>query len=187
MALCTLEEVYEVLGIDGSKESDNEHVENLITRMTARFENICHRIFESASYDEDYDGDTRRISLRNYPITEITSITDTGSDWTETTTVSGAYYKISRSGRQVIFNSSALLTEGDENITIVYTAGYAANAIPEDLKMACIEEVSRRFDRAKKLDVLSTDKGEQGTTYTSMDFLDNTKDVLSRYTRRAIV
>lgn len=86
-----------------------------------------------------YFGDGQTLYLDNYPIGAITSIhNDQNWDWDSTTALDSTFYRKNNERNAIVFISGQL-TEGTENIRVIYTAGYGAEgapAIPEDLALA---------------------------------------------------
>lgn len=85
-----------------------------------------------------YFGDGQTLYLDNYPIGAITSIhNDQNWDWDSTTALDSTFYRKNNKRNAIVFISGQL-TEGTENIRVIYTAGYGAEgapAIPEDLAL----------------------------------------------------
>jgi hypothetical protein len=183
MALVTVDDVKYVYGLIG--EGDYDLVSEIIDRVGKSFDTYCDRVFESATYTEDYDGDRRDIMLEHYPVTSITSVTDRGQDWTGSTVINSSYYKISRDNRHILFSSSATLTRYRENIRIVYVAGYTT--IPDDIKQACIREVIIEYKRRQKPDVTGQTMDDGSITIYADGFTQKTLAVLNRYKDKGIV
>ena len=185
MSLCTLDDVKYFYGIAGTNDETDTLLEDLIGMVSKTFETYCDRVFDSATYTDDFDGDRKMITLDHYPIISVTSVTDRGEDWTGSTLVSGTYYKISNNSRHILFNSSATLTRYTENVRIVYVAGYAT--IPYDLKLACMEEVVKHYISRKRVNVLDESKGEHSLSFSIIDFLPTTLTILKRYMNKGVV
>lgn len=178
-ALCTLQEVKEYLDLNTSAEED-KLLESFIDRVTDIFEKWTDRQFKSREYTEYLDGsDGSDLFPKHYPIISITSIHDDADwSWGSSTEVSSSDYRISNSARYIA--SQTTFSKEDQNIKIVYTAGYAE--IPADLKEASIEEVTRRFKRRKTLGIESKAIGEGSDVY-SVGMPEEVISVLTRYRR----
>jgi hypothetical protein len=161
-------------------------LENLINHITSMFEGFCDRRFVSRTYTEYHNGNGRSILYTaNNPIISITSI-NVDSDWTwdASTLLSSSYYRI--------FDNIGIITKccdyfevGQQNIKVVYVAGYAV--IPEDLKLACIMEVLNRFDNSKSIGVVNISVDGLSTSYSQDRFLPITTQVLKKYKTKAVV
>jgi hypothetical protein len=125
---------------------------NLVTDLLAAAEkwadHFCDREFDSKSRTEYHrGGDSDHFWTKCVPITSITSITVTDESGTDTTlTVSGStpdvIYNADTGRIQLGPNNSSGVgyfpSAYDKNIAIVYTAGYAAASMPDDLQEAVI-------------------------------------------------
>ncbi len=69
-ALATLDEVKEFYDMTGSKQADDDLIEDLIDRMTVTFQTYCGVVsFKAADYTEYIDGEsTKYIFPKNTPI-----------------------------------------------------------------------------------------------------------------------
>jgi len=154
--ICSLEEIKDFMGIDGSVTKDDNLFESLITKVTDWFHSYCGvDQFKQKTYTEYYGGNNDRfLYVDNPPIISITSLhDDTDWSWGATELIAATDYMIVDSKYVVLKDDS--FYKGDQNIKIVYSGGYAT--IPQDLKHACTLEVSRIYNT----------KGEQGITSKS--------------------
>jgi hypothetical protein len=178
-ALATLEEVKLFYGMVGSKQADDDLLEDLIDRMTQQFETYCGvNSFKVTDYTEYIDGQSSKyIFPQNPPIVSITSIND-DSDWTwdSSTLIDAADYRIVDS-RYVVYNSK--FGSGDQNIQMVYRGGYST--IPLDLKQSCIEEVTKRYKHRRDIDMTDKTLDDGSASYTETAFLPQTLEVLYKY------
>ena len=109
---------------------------------------------------------------------------DVDWSWGSSTVVDTSYYRIDNEGRFIILKNT---TFGDfiHNVKIIYTGGYTT--IPLDLKLACTEEVARRYKRRKEIDVTGRTMDDGSTTLLAGDMLPQTKAVLDKYKRKDVV
>jgi len=179
-ALTTLDAVKEYYGMTGSKQSDDDLIENLIDRVTELFQSYCNvNAFKAKNYTEYLDGmGSKYLFVNNVPINSITSIHDDDEwDFTTDDLVDSSSYRIV--DKKYIVNKDYLFSLGDQNIKIVYNAGYSA--IPYDLENACIEEVVRRYRHRRDVDVRSKTLDDGTVQYESKNLLHSTRIVLSKY------
>lgn len=185
-ALVTLDNVLEYMQMPKDKADDdmNKQLEVLIDQTTELFEGYCDRKFLSRTYTEYLDGTgTYNLFTKHYPITSISGIYDNSSwEWTDSDLISGTNYRI-KNDNCVICNTT--WGEYDQNIKIIYTAGYAT--VPEDLKLACIEEVVRKWKNRNTVDVLAISAADGSVTRYEKDLMPSTKQVLDRYRKRFVV
>lgn len=94
-----------------------------------------------------YFGDGETLYPDNYPIGAVTSIhNDQNWNWDSTTALDSTFYRVNNERNSIVFISSEL-TEGTENIRLIYTAGYGATgapAIPEDLAL-CTKIIFKKW------------------------------------------
>lgn len=163
MALCTAAEFKAWRGVTGTDW--DTLIGDLIDSAQAEIERLCGRTaggFESASFTEVFDGDgSQTLRVSNGPISSITSITVGNSD--PVTLSADSYTFKDRTISRLPFNGggsfvsrdgwgdplpigsrSPCFDEGVQNVTVVYTGGYAT--VPDDLKQVCYEFVAHALD-----------------------------------------
>lgn len=148
MALFTATEYKTSRGISGTDYDTRiadglGHVETFIRRYCGR--NTTNG-FESAERTETYDGNGLSVLyLNEWPITAVDSVSLRTSASAFGTTLESTEYYTGSQGRIYRYAAAvygwtngeqrSVWPEGDQNIQIVYTGGYAT--IPDDLKEAC--------------------------------------------------
>jgi len=178
--LCTLDECREYMDMKGTDSLVNDLLADLITRVSDRFHQyVGITQFKSQSYTEYYSGQgNQELFLDKRPIISVTTIKE-DSEWAfgNDSTKSSDDYAI-LDDRVVLKDDS--FGAGIRNIQVIYTAGYAT--IPGDLRQACIEEVSRAFDKRQNVDISSRTLPDT-TTFTARNdsLMPDTIDVLKRY------
>lgn len=184
-ALCTLDDVKDFLNMSGAVNADDELIMDLIDSVTDIFEIYCGvKAFKLNTYTEYYDGDyDKYIFPNNTPIVSVLEINDdTDWIWATDTTMAADTYRIVDSKYIVLKSDNT--TNGDQNIKLRYTAGYAT--IPNDLKQICIEESSRRYKNRMDFDVISKTLDDGTVQYTEKGLLTTTKDVLNKYNNNTV-
>ena len=185
MALCTTAEFKTWRGVTGSDWDTAIGV--LIASSQAEIERLCGRTaggFESASFTEVFDGDgSQTLRVSNGPISSITSITVGNSD--PVTLSADSYTFKDRTISRIPFNNpgafvnrsgwgdilpiasrSPCFDEGVQNVTVVYTGGYAT--VPDDLKQVCYEFVAHQLDsRGQDFGKQAAAVGNTNYTYRS--------------------
>ena len=178
-ALTSLRNVKDYYGKSGSDVNDDRLLELLINKYSVLFETKIDKNIVSREYTEYLDG--RGLSVLfpiQYPIISISGIWDSFAwTWDDSTLIAATNYRIADNNRIVFKNT--ILSDNVQNVKMVYTAGYAT--VPEDLELACINEVVRAYKRRKENDVQSKSLSDGSVSYVSTDFLKQTKVVLYKY------
>jgi hypothetical protein len=190
-SLCSLEDVRAFLTQSAGKSQHTGYseadslVEDLIDRVSTAFETYCDREFLSRERTEYYDGTGTRYLFPNYyPITSVSGIWDSTTwGWDSSNLISSDDYKIKNLNTIVL--KSTVFSKDDQNIKITYTAGYGT--VPNDLKQACVEEVSRAYKNRKNIDVVDRAAVDGSSTRYIKELLPTTIVVLNRYLRQGIV
>lgn len=152
----TLNEVKEALDIT-TPDSD-ARLNGYINRATDMIENYCQRKFLSAAYtDEEYQGNgTYYLTLRNFPVTALTAVSfRTSSNYNAPNwdAISSNDFDIVSEGKtnagRIASNFGFPIGGGTNNFKVTYTAGYAIDDIPGDLKEALVELVNYFFTNSK--------------------------------------
>jgi hypothetical protein len=183
--LCTLDEVKNFIGMTGSRQLDDDLIEDLCDRVTVIFERHCGReSFKDQSYTEFYDGEnSEHLFVNNVPIVSVTSIhNDTEWVWGTDTLLDAANYRIV-DGKYIVFKSERI-AKSDQSIKISYVAGY--ESIPKDLKQVAIEEAARRYKHRKDFDVISKTLSDGTSDYAPPGLLRSTVGVLNFYRLNSI-
>jgi hypothetical protein len=178
-ALCTLDDVKDFYGMSGSVAEDDDLLEDLIDNISKLFNTYCGvTSFKRATYTQYYDGDdAKNLFLKEQPVISITSIyVDSNWGWTSSYLLDSDDYRIVDI-KYVFYKSS--FTKGDQNVKIVYQAGYAET--PGDLKLVCIMEVLRKYKHRKDFDVLNKTLGDGTAQYVDLALLLGTTLVLNKY------
>lgn len=185
-ALATLDDVLNYMQTPKDKADDdmNKQLESLIDQMSEVFEGYCGRQFLSRSFTEYLNGTgTYYLFPKHTPITSVSGIYDNSSwEWTETDLISGTNYRI-QDDNCIVCNTT--WNQYNQNIKIVYTAGYST--IPIDVKLACIEEVVRKWKNRNSVDVLAISASDGSVTRYEKNLMPSTFQVLDRYRNRYVI
>jgi len=183
MAIVDKTEVLNYLKIKQSDDDVTEMIPTLIDRVQVDMESYCNCKFDSAIFTEYHDGQgISKLFPNQSPITDVTSIHDDSSwTWDTSTLLASADYRIMN--ENIIVFKSDILYDYDQNIKIVYTAGYSSATMPKDLKQACIKEVGREYKHRLDYDITAKTLEDGSVTYVEKGFLASTKRVLGHYKR----
>jgi uncharacterized phiE125 gp8 family phage protein len=181
--LTTLEAVKAYLGV--TVTADDAELTRLVTMASTVIAEYCARTLVETEHDEYYDGNSNSIlPLLNTPITEVSSVTMDGSSLTASSNNGYGYLF----DKLMIWLVGGAFTKGLRNIRVVYTAGYAADAIPESLQQAAIELVADRYRYRQRVGKKSENIAQGGgTTYDTMHLSDRIKGLVNPYVRKAVI
>lgn len=169
--IITVSDVKNFLSSLNSTDSDTV-ISNLISQNQAKAEKYVGYAFESASVDEVLKLDnTDILKLSNLPVNSITSIKDLDNNTIDVTVID----MCNDTKKTGVFTLSQVL---NQRIKIEYSAGYASNAVPEDLKQAVIKLVSADLLQGKTFN--SMDEA-QNNAYTPASFRKSAYDILDEY------
>lgn len=189
-SLCTLKEIKSFYTQTGGKSphigypETDELIEDIIDSISVLFESYCDRQFLTRERTEYYDGKGSKFLFPTYsPITSVSGVWD-DSDWAWDTSslVASTDYMIKNNTTIVLKDST--FGDYDQNVKIIYTAGYAT--VPEDVRLACIEEVTRTYKNRKGVDVLAKTAADGSVTRYAKDLMPSTIRVLNTYRRLSI-
>lgn len=154
--------------------ADAALIASLITAASAAIETYCGREFTSTVRTEDYDGDgDKYLLLRAWPLTSVTSITITEDDGT-TYSIAAADLTLNEEVGEIRVKSVlttsdfAYFPSGYQNISVVYTGGYAT--IPADIQQACVHLIETMLAANQQAgDVTSEKLGDYAVTFAATD------------------
>lgn len=144
-AAVTVAQASEYAGIGANDQTEHStFLSEMLASVAEYMNNYADRTLVDGGADTaiteyvSYSGDGQTLYPDNYPIGAVTSIhNDQNWNWGSTTALDSTFYRVNNERDSIVFISSEL-TEGTENIRIIYTAGYGATgapAIPEDLAL----------------------------------------------------
>ena len=158
-------------------------ISSLIAGVSAAASIYCNRNFGSASYTEIYSGEgTRTLFLKNRPCTAVTSMTLNGLAVPARPSVNANGYAFDANN---LFYDWGFTT-GFQNVTVVYTAGFAVNATATpDIWEAATEWVGELYKQSERIGKKSDTLGTQTTSYIN-DIPHQTKRVFDMYRNVAL-
>jgi hypothetical protein len=154
-----------------STSTDND-ITTLIGQNQRKAEKYVGYAFETASVDEVLKlENTDILKLNNLPVNSITAIKDLDNN-----TLDVSVIDICNDTKKTgVFTLSKVL---NQRIKVEYSAGYASNAAPDDLKQAVIKLVAADLLQGKTLNSMDE---SQANAYTPASFRKSAYDILDEY------
>lgn len=180
--LCALADVKTYLGITDT--NTDAVLTDLVSKASAMVEAFCNRTFGQASYTETLNGNGRaQLCLKNTPITAVASVAINDAPVSAAVGATGTGYVFDKLSVYLRPGGyPCTFSKGVQNVTIAYTAGYAA--IPLDVAQACIELVAHKFAKRSRIDKASETLGTQQTiSFSQADMPAQVRTALKPYVR----
>ncbi len=133
--------------------------------------------------------DWRRVFMLDYaPVISVTSVAENTASSGATpswSTIASTSYVVTSSTGKLVFAQSSEPDEGDDNLRIVYVAGYAT--LPSAIEMACEELVGNTLKTAVK-NLLNASyrfggRAQAIEVQPAIDFTDSVKQMIEPYKR----
>lgn len=163
--------------------ADDTRIQSLIDACSAFIETFTNRKYLQASYTETLDGNGKdTLLLENYPVTAVASVSIRGqviSPVPNPNDFATTGFMFDEGG--VILQGGVLFYKGRRNVTISYTAGFAA--IPLDLVQAVIETCALKIKQGPQTGVSSKGMAGETTSYVLSDFPKPVQTLLNNYKR----
>ena len=181
--IATITEIKTRLNITGS--GDDAVLTQVLEQIDQAIKTYLDRNVESLAYDEYVDTSEGlhrdRYFTKDFPIeAESVIVTDNDTIWVEGTNYDVDYIN-------GIINFYTLPTIGFKKLRVQYTAGYEADGIPKDLKMAVINASCTLFNNRKQTGIKSESLGDYSVTYADSNstdgLLDDVSNILDKYRR----
>lgn len=144
----------------------------LADAIESMWDELTNRIWFSASYTEKHNGSnfSQKLFLVNFPVTVLTSIhDDPDRDFNSDTLIDSDDYSYDEDTGIVYYDG--VFYKANQNIQVIYTAGYTANNIPKGIKEILVRQACHWFTQAdkRKWDKSSQSTKEGGTVgYTKL-------------------
>lgn len=174
-----------MLGISGSAQ--DAKIALLAPQAQALIERAIGRTLEQATYTETYDGrGAPTLILKHRPVASITSIKDSLSrDWAGTTAMDSSGYAFQADEGIVTLDPGASdwpedwplagrFSDGNQNVQVVYVAGYLAASIPADILGLVVDLVAAKLNAGAKAGLKSESLGDYSYTLADLDSLSPT-------------
>ena len=184
-ALVTLADAKEWARVKSDDTTFDQIVTRLVNSVSAKFNEYTRRKLLARDLTEYYDAESStELFLNNYPINSVTSLhldvdREYGAETEETD-----YIFYAEEGRLVLTDD--YFPRGPKAVKIVYNAGYSSSALPDDLELACLDQIKFLFNRWQKneeaIDSVSMEAGNINIKKVD-DLLPSVKSVLDKYVR----
>lgn len=186
-AWTTLDLVREHLRFPASDTTKDEQLKSFINRSLAILEKYIGRQIKERSYTEYQDGDgSNKVLVDQYPILVVTSLHDdpTRQFTSESEIDSTDYAVFNDHGRINLVSDGGNFAASEQNIKIVYTAGYAA--IPDDLELAATMHVAYMYNKSGHEGHSSISLGGLAKSYDPAPIPEEVKFYLEPYRKRTV-
>ena len=136
------------------------------------FGELTNRVMESATFTEYHGMRSRsdKIFLKNIPVISITSIHDDPDwDYGSSDLLSSDDYTFNADSGIVFYDG--IFFTGNENVKVVYVAGYTVNTLPDAWKQIWIRQVMHWWSEAKNKSHGQTSVNVPGGSTPPMHYL----------------
>lgn len=164
--------------------TDDALLTRLISALSIFVQTWLNRTIASANYIDTLNGvGGQAVQFQNYPVTAVSSLTIDGR------TIPAAPVPITSGWTGYVFDANQIMvsgyrfTRGWQNISVAYTAGFAAT--PMDIEQACLEIIDLRYKQRQQSGFISKAIGGETVTFDKKDMSASTLTVLQNYRRVA--
>ena len=169
--ILTLSEAKDYLSLSRSVTDDDQKLLALLPAVTRQIETYINNSILEGTFVDRFYGGKKYVYLQKFPITGITSITDTQT--VPQTIASDKYIRLDDQGmlRHVgTFPTAKDVNGNTDRWTCTYTAGRFASveAVTEDWKLAASILLAERYERPED-GVTSRKVGDLSVSYTMAD------------------
>jgi hypothetical protein len=161
--------------------TDDALLGRLITAASSFVQSWLNRTVALAPYVEIRDGrGAARMSLANYPVVSVASVTIDGISIPAAPDSQGSGYTVSD---EAVFLTDYSFTRGMRNVVVAYTAGYATP--PPEIEQAVIELVALRYKERERIGLVSKGLAGETTAFSQRDMPADVATALGQYRRFA--
>ena len=159
-------------------------IDSLIEKASGLIESQAQRLFGENSYEEIYCGnDSRSISLDHYPVIDVDYLSydiDTENRITNDLVTPRDYFVRCEDGLLELADDFFYKSEY-RTIYVKYSAGY--ETIPADIKLACLNLISKKFMDItdKRAGIQSKSSMNYQITYSQNDLSDSDVKIVDKY------
>ena len=160
----------------------------LCRAVQRRVEDHCERKFLRGNYTEYHDiasSGVYSVWVKNPPIVTLTSLTDDAQVGARAITVADDVqtYNGPNYGEARLWNTEGTFVAGVQAVKIVYTGGYAADDIPEDLALAAWQMVAVLWEGAEPLARASQAIDGENISWRDDSIPPQAKPIIDKYKR----
>jgi uncharacterized phiE125 gp8 family phage protein len=160
-----------------TSQTDDTLLAALITSYSAYVESWLNRSFASQSYTERVDGvGSLGMAFSNYPVTAVASVSIDDVTIPAATNTSTPGYRFSD---KFLYLNGYRFSRGMQNVTIVYTAGYATT--PPEIKEAITELVAYHYKSRDRIGHSSKSLAGETVSYIVSEFPASVRAILNNY------
>lgn len=158
-------------------------LEDLINASTDFIERYCNRRFAETTYSEElYDGQNEKdLYLKNFPITELTSLYYHWVD-TDDILIPSGDYKVYANRGYIYYPWG--FAKGRQNYLVNYKAGYTT--IPNDLAWICNSLVTLWYNNPDNKGVKAERLGNYSITYSEEDIPKEIKTKMNAWSKISV-
>src|SRR5487761_205916 len=157
--------------------SDDALLTRLVTAASAFIQTWLGRTIAQTSYSETRNGQGgTRLFLRNRPVVAVASLTVDGVAIAPASGPGQAGYLFDDSS---VYLAGHAFTRGQQNVTVAYTAGYAAT--PPELEQACIALVALRYKERDRIGQVSKNLAGEVVSFAQKDMPADVQTLLDQY------
>lgn len=137
--------------IDITHSNDDQFITDVINGMTAEVEKYCQRVLREATvtetfYDPSADVSSSIVTLQEYPVQSITSITTT-LDSSDSLMDTGDYRVVKPTAKVILDSTSSWI--GADTVTAVYVCGWSE--VPADLYSVMLQLIQMRYSQGNNI------------------------------------
>jgi len=157
--------------------ADDLLLERLITAASGFIASWLGRTLLASDYSETRDGTGGvRLAFASTPVTAVASLAIDGVEVPPAPDALQPGYVFSSSQ---LYLRGRVFTRGSQNVSLAYTAGYAA--IPAEVEQACIELVALRYRERERIGHVSKSLAGETVSFSQKDMSDDIKTTLLPY------
>lgn len=183
--LITLDDVKNYMQIE--EDTQDAQIGQMIDSVQAQVKKKISRDLESSVHTEYHDGDATNILIvKEFPVTAVTSIHDDPERvYGDDTLISSDDYiigEVDGSPAGIIRLDVGVFYSSQKNIKVVYTGGYTAATVPEDIKMALIKLVgAEHIESNGAIFAIPSDGEDSGGTFRPAVLRKRAWEILKQY------
>lgn len=165
--------------LNETSTANDQLISRLVSAASDYIQTWLNRTFAISSYTETRNGtDGDGMAVKNYPVTQVTSITVDGVSIPQSTSTGMSGWTLNDTGT-MIYLRGYRFTRGRSNVVLNYSAGFAAT--PNEIEQACIELVGLRMKDRDRIGVVSKGLAGESITFSQKDFSDAIQTTLTNY------
>jgi hypothetical protein len=163
---------------------DTALLTRMITALSAFVQSYLGRTIASGNYTDTKDGlDTQRVLFSNYPVSAVSAVLVDGLVIPAATVpVKAGWTGYVWTPTQIALQGYSF-TRGYSNVSLSYTAGFAAT--PPDLEEAVLEIIDLRYKQRDRTGYVSKSIGGETVTFFIKDMPASAVSILEQYVMRA--